>query len=125
MSRYNSVVLSFGDGELDEVDHPELGEWTRDCEPIRQVNAWLKEQGYEDPLEDIGGGWLLRNACLFGGCYNKLCSSEFSEMVQRIEWRNIEHVRILFWDEEDETFTLIPFPLDTPKRSRGRARNPG
>lgn len=118
MSRYNTVVLSFGHGEIDEPEGEE--EWSRDCEPLGQVNAWLAEKGY-DPLEDLAGGWLGQNVCLFGGCYNHLLAEEFCELVQGLKWHAIEDVRVLFWDEEDETFTMIPFPL---KRRGRHPRNP-
>jgi hypothetical protein len=107
MSRYNTVVLSFGDGE---IDYPEEEDYLpRDCEPLRQINAWLNKQGY-DPLEDLAGGWLGMNVCLFGGCYNHLYADEFCEAVQGLAWRTIENVRVLYWDEEDETFTNILVP---------------
>lgn len=114
MSRYNTVVLSFGYGEIDDPKDDE--EWLRDCEPLRGVNAWLVEQDYE-PLIDLAGGWLGMNVCLFGGCYNHLDGDEFREVVRGLHWRSIEQVRIQYWDEEDETFTMIEF---LPKARRRR-----
>jgi hypothetical protein len=115
MSRYNTVVLSFGYGEIDEPDDGES--WSRDCEPLRQVNTWLTEQGC-DPLEDLAGGWLGMNVCLFGCCGNRLEAEEFCEFVQGLNWRTIEDVRVLYWEEEAETFTMIEFPI------KGRKRRP-
>ena len=84
------------------------------------MNRWLKKRNY-DPLEDIAGGWLGQNVCLFGGCYNKLDAEEFCKAVRKAKWRKLGDVRVLFWDEEDETFTLIPFP---PKRPVRKAPEP-
>lgn len=73
-------------------------------------------------MEDLAGGWLGQNVCLFGGCYNHFIPhEEFCEMIQSLPWRCLSDVRLLFWDEEDETFTTIEFPM---KRPKGRKRKP-
>ena len=44
MSRYNTIILSFGYGEIPEPEVDE--EWVRDCEPLRLGNAWIKDNGW-------------------------------------------------------------------------------
>jgi len=110
MSRYYTIVLSFSDEEFEkfegeEYQPPDL----RDCEPLRKIDAWLKRRHYE-PLLCLSGS-LCSNAVLYGGTYNKLDFEKLFNFVQGLKWHSIGDVRILFWDEEDSTFSVIEFPL--------------
>lgn len=108
MSRYQSIVLSFDSDELEGDFESQLT--FKDCGPLRKIDAWLKRQGYEDLLRDLGESTLASNAVLFGGCYNKLDIDAFCACVQRQKWKSLEDVQLLFWDEESSKFELITFP---------------
>ena len=108
MSWYNTVVLSFSCAEWDdETSFP-----PKSFNPLRTINKWLKQQTYA-PLANLTKlGDLGSNAVLFGGCYNHMDIEAFCQLVQSVEWRNIEDVQILFWSDNDVKFSVITFPTN-------------
>jgi hypothetical protein len=112
MSWYNSVVLSFSSGEFDGESPP------RAFEPVRNINAWLKKEGY-GRLTDLSKGTLASNAVLFGVCSNNLDIEGFCECVEEQTWEWPEDVQVLFWDDNSTKFTVIEFRPVKKKREQG------
>jgi hypothetical protein len=103
MSWYNTFVVSFSCGEF-EGEKP-----SKNFAPLKKINSWLKQQGYDDPLLDLTEGYLGSNAILFGGCYNRLDAGAFFDCVGSQPWRYPDDLQVLFWDENASKFTVIEF----------------
>lgn len=105
MSWYETVVLSFSCDEYED----EEDESCHDCAGLRGVNAWLEQEGYS-PLVDLNtfdGGELGSNAVLFGGCYNYLDVDRFLKVTWGQEWKHLQDVQVLWWDDNASRFTVI------------------
>jgi hypothetical protein len=110
VSWYNTVVLSFSPAEYED----EEDESCHDCAALRNVNAWLENQGYGklSDLSSFKSGKLGGNAVLFGGCYNHLDLDAFYEVVEQQEWQYRDDVALLVWGDNDSTFKVYSIPAE-------------